>query len=155
MAAPFDAEKADNLQDIEKQFAVAVVEHMIAYEKLISSIPPSKIRLTKVDDMMLAHLVRDFPALVSPENDYAALRVLNEDEMKSVKGKEAWRNYVKEYENLVPDYNFGTLVRTDASGDYAQENTTLVLRAQFFAIEIARNRFGLNDRFHEEAQKNN
>lgn len=29
------------------------------------------------------------------------------------------------YENLVPDYNFGTLVRTDAAGDYAQENTTL------------------------------
>ena len=30
-----------------------------------------------------------------------------------------------QYEKIVPDYNFGTLIRTDSSRDYAQDNTTL------------------------------
>ena len=61
------------------------------------------------------------------------------------------------------DYNFGTLVRIDARGEYSSENTLLgksersikenfslrfllvsVVRVQFYAIEIARNREGHN-----------
>lgn len=56
---------------------------------------------------MLAHLIQDFPDLVSPEGNYAALRVLDEERMKSVKGKEAWRNYVKEV-CCLPDFFFFT-----------------------------------------------
>lgn len=36
------------------------------------------------------------------------------------------------------------------TGDYSPENTTLVPRVQFYAIEIARNRSGLNDGIREK-----
>ena len=39
----------------------------------------------------------------------------------------------------VTKYNF------KAVQDYSEENTTLAIKIQFFAIEIARNRAGLND----------
>ena len=44
----------------------------------------------------------------------------------------------------VNDFNFATLMRLDASGDYSEANTIVVPRAQFIAIEIARNREGFN-----------
>lgn len=51
--------------------------------------PPSRL-----DDVLLAHLGTAFPHLLSKEDNYRNLRILNEDEMKSPKGKEAWRNFV-------------------------------------------------------------
>jgi hypothetical protein len=42
------------------------------------------------------------------------------------------------------DYNFGTLLRLDASQDYSEANSTIVPRIQFLAIEIARNKEGAN-----------
>lgn len=39
----------------------------------------------------------------------------------------------------------GTLIRTDASKEFSPENSILVVRIQFLAIEIARNREGFND----------
>jgi hypothetical protein len=42
----FNAEEAGNMEEIEMQFAVKTVEHLEAYEKLITGIPPSKIKLT-------------------------------------------------------------------------------------------------------------
>jgi hypothetical protein len=38
-----------------------------------------------------------------------------------------------------------TLIRIDSNLDYSEENTTLVPRIQFYAIEIARNKEGKND----------
>lgn len=54
---------------------------------------------------------------------------------------------------LVSDYNFGTLIRTDASDEYTQFNTTFVTRMQFYAYEIARNRRGLNDWIYDKAKE--
>ncbi len=38
----------------------------------------------------------------------------------------------------MPDYNFGTLVRGDATREYAEDNSILVTRVQFYAIEVGR-----------------
>ena len=35
------------------------------------------------------------------------------------------------------DYNFGTLIRRDAARLYGEDNTVLVTRVQFFAIEVS------------------
>lgn len=43
------------------------------------------------------------------------------------------------------NYNFGTLIRKDTRGDYRESNTFIVIRIQFYAFELARNREGLND----------
>jgi hypothetical protein len=45
----------------------------------------------------------------------------------------------------VEDYSFGTLLRADASKEYSEDNSILVTRIQFYAIELARNKEGVND----------
>lgn len=42
------------------------------------------------------------------------------------------------------DFNFATLMRLNSHSDYKEENTIVVPRAQFLAIEVARNREGHN-----------
>jgi len=104
------------------------------------------LRLTKLDDEIYTHLKTDFP-----EFDPAAK--IDEDEMKSKTGKERWRKFLMTYEKKVDDYNFGTMLRADAKGEYEEKETIFVPRMQFYAIEIARNRNGLNDWIFEKAQK--
>ncbi|KAH7413094.1 putative polysaccharide biosynthesis protein [Cadophora sp. MPI-SDFR-AT-0126] len=147
-AAPanFDPETADNLEDIEKQFAVKVVQHMSTYWSILEKVRGSTLRLTKLDDEIYTHLKTDFP-----EFDPAAK--IDEDEMKSKTGKERWRKFLMTYEKKVDDYNFGTMLRADAKGEYEEKDTIFVPRMQFYAIEIARNRNGLNDWIFEKAQK--
>lgn len=48
---------------------------------------------------------------------------LNEEWMKSNEGKTRWRNFIEEYKDKVKDYNFGSLIRTDATDEYSEKNT--------------------------------
>lgn len=84
------------------------------------------------------------------------------------------------YKETVKDYNFGSLIRTDAGDEYSEKNTIFsehlsstfplglglclrhlltdallrtATRIQFYAYEIARNRLGLNAKAHEIAIK--
>jgi hypothetical protein len=137
----FDPENPDNLEDIEKQFAVKAVHQMGAYWSLITAIPPSKLKLTKFDDEIVEKFFEAFPEF----NNKEKLAILNEDELKTKEAKERWRDYIKNFDGKIEDFNFGTLLRKDASDEYSEENTIFVVRIQFYAFELARNRFGLND----------
>ncbi|KAL2024918.1 hypothetical protein VTK56DRAFT_3617 [Thermocarpiscus australiensis] len=145
-ATAFNAEHAENLEDIEKQFAVKVVQHMQTYWAILEKVKGSLLRLTKMDDEIYEHLKRDFP-----EFDPAA--TIDEDEMKSKEGKERWRNFMMAYEKKIDDYNFGTMLRANPKWEYGKDETIFVPRMQFYAIEIARNKLGLNDWIYEQAQK--
>ncbi|KAL1588005.1 hypothetical protein WHR41_03198 [Cladosporium halotolerans] len=143
---PINAENADNFEDIEKQFAVKVVQHMTTYWSILEKMPGSKLRLTKIDDDIHEHFLKEFP-------DYDLKATINEDEMKSKQGKERWRNFINTYEGKVDDYNFGTMLRANPAWEYGEKETIFAVRMQFYAIEIARNRAGLNDWIHEKAKK--
>lgn len=138
--AKFDAEKAENFEDIEKQFAVKAVHQMETYWKLLHLIKGSKLTLTKYDDEIYNTLLEDFPEY----KDAQAAASLNEDDMKSKEGKERWRNFCEKFKHI-DDYNFGTLLRTKSNEEYGEHNTMFALRIQFYAIEIVRNRSGQND----------
>uniref|UniRef100_A0A3Q2DSK2 Polysaccharide biosynthesis domain-containing protein n=1 Tax=Cyprinodon variegatus TaxID=28743 RepID=A0A3Q2DSK2_CYPVA len=56
-----------------------------------------------------------------------------------------WRAFCNQFEGIVEDFNYGTLLRLDCEKDYSEENTIFATRVQFFAVEIARNREGCND----------
>ncbi|KAI1324639.1 polysaccharide biosynthesis-domain-containing protein [Xylariaceae sp. FL0255] len=143
--ANFDAENADNLEDIEKQFAVKAVQHLETYWAILTKVQGSALRLTKIDDDILEHLKTDFP-----EFDPAA--TINEDELKSKENKARWRKFLMAYDKTVDDYSFGTILRTSPNVEYDQNTTIFVPRMQFYAVEIARNRAGLNDWIYEKAQ---
>ncbi|CCC14171.1 unnamed protein product [Sordaria macrospora k-hell] len=57
------------------------------------------------------------------------------------------------YDKKIDDYNFGTLLRASPKTEYGEKETIFVPRMQFYAVEIARNRAGLNDWVYEEAEK--
>ncbi|CAG5178269.1 uncharacterized protein ALTATR162_LOCUS8616 [Alternaria atra] len=145
LGTSINPEETENFEDIEKQFAVKVVQHMETYWKILEKVPGSKLRLTKIDDEIYEHLKKDFP-------EFDASATLNEDDMKSKEGKERWRKFISEYEKKVEDYNFGTMLRASPKMEYSQEGTIFAVRMQFYAIEIARNREGLNDWIYEKAQ---
>ncbi|KAF2201091.1 DUF757-domain-containing protein [Delitschia confertaspora ATCC 74209] len=142
--AQLNPDEAENFEDIEKQFAVKVVQHMETYWNILEHIPGSKLRLTKIDDEIYEHFKKEFP-------DFDASATINEDEMKSKEGKERWRNFINQYEKKVEDFNFGTMLRASPKTEYDQDNTIFAVRMQFYAIEIARNREGLNDWIYEKA----
>ncbi|KAJ6588212.1 DUF757-domain-containing protein [Mycena capillaripes] len=147
---PFDPNTAQNAIEIEKQFAVKAVEQAQTYWNLIEKVDPKELKLTKLDDEIFEHTFKTFPELA--ENNHAKLLKLDEDGMKSPEGKERWRVFIESYKKKVTDYNFGSLIRTDARQEYGENNTIFVTRIQFYAIEIARNRLGLNDAAHELAK---
>jgi hypothetical protein len=119
---------------------------MMTYWSLLSKIKGSSLRLTKLDDEIYTHLQTDFP-------EFDVSKPINEEEMKSPSGKQRWRDFMMKYEKTVKDYNFGTLVRIAPNMEYGEKETMFVPRMQFYAIEIARNKKGLNDWVYEEAQK--
>lgn len=150
-AAPpnnFNAEEADNFEDIEKQFAVKTVHHMLTYWSILERMPGSKLRLTKHDDAIYEHFTAMFP-----EIDVGG--TLDEDAMKSKEGKEKWRKFIKEYEDgekKIEDFNYGTMLRRNPSTEYGEHESMFAVRMQFYAIEIARNRKGLNDWVFEKSK---
>ncbi|KAK6461203.1 hypothetical protein DFJ63DRAFT_219143 [Scheffersomyces coipomensis] len=140
MATQFDADNAENLEDMEKQFAVKAVMQAETYWGLLEKIPGSRLKLTKHDDEIFEQFLTDFPEFKEPKN----VAIISEAEMKSVTGKARWRAFCDKFQDI-EDYNFGTLLRSSASDYYTQEGTIFAVRIQFYAIEIARNRYGLND----------
>ena len=120
---------------------------MLTYWSILEKTKGSKLRLTKHDDDIYEHFKREFP-------DYDPAGIINEDEMKSGEGKERWRKFIAEYEKKVDDYNFGTMLRKSAKSEYSEEDTIFAVRMQFYAVEIARNREGLNDWIYEKSHLN-
>ncbi|KAJ7048396.1 DUF757-domain-containing protein [Mycena amicta] len=163
---PFDPNNAQNLIDIEKQLRswkngwqdqiadqvhagsrVKAVEQAQTYWNLIEKVAPSELKLTKIDDEIYEDTLATFPELA--ENDHARLIQIDEDWMKEPRGQGA---LARLHRAKVKDYNFGSLIRTDAKQEYGEKNTIFVTRIQFYAFEIARNRLGLNDDAHELAK---
>ncbi|KAI0274502.1 polysaccharide biosynthesis-domain-containing protein [Russula aff. rugulosa BPL654] len=151
MAGTFDPNQAQNLAEIEKQFAVKAVEHAQTYWNLLEKIPPRSLKLTRYDDEIFEHTLRDFPEYAAAP--HTGLIKLDEEWMKSKEGKERWRTFIEAYKNKIADYNFGSLIRADATKEYSETNTIFVTRIQFYAIEISRNRLCLNDAAHEVAKE--
>ncbi|KAK5788815.1 hypothetical protein VI817_009773 [Penicillium citrinum] len=131
---------------MEKQFAVKAVEHLMTYWAILEKVKGSQLRLTKMDDEIHESFKKEFP-------DFDPAATINEDDMKSKAGKEKWRNWVNQFEKKIEDFNFGTIIRTRADAEYDQDTTIFGVRMQFYAVEIARNRAGLNDWIYERNQK--
>ncbi|KAL8811186.1 MAG: hypothetical protein Q9200_001997 [Gallowayella weberi] len=142
--ASLDPEQAENFEDMEKQFAVKAVQHMTTYWAILEKLKGSQLRLTKIDDEIYDHFKKDFP-------EFDAAETIDEDQMKSKEGKERWRNFMMVYEKKIDDYNFGTMLRANPKFEYGEKETIFAMRMQFYAIEIARNRQGLNDWVYEQA----
>ncbi|XP_030764515.1 protein PBDC1-like [Sitophilus oryzae] len=131
------ADEFENDQSVEALWAMKAYEHAEIYFNILCSVDPKILRLTPQDDLIYKLFREEFPDL--------KIDIIIESELKSTKEKAKWRPFCERFKNIVEDYNYGTLLRSDASSDYSEENTMLVTKIQFFAVEIARNREGIND----------
>lgn len=105
--------------------------------QILCSVDPKLLHLTPFDDTIYKIFRESFPKL--------DVNIIDEDKMKSYLGKEKWRTFCEKFRTVVEDYSYGTLLRADASKNYDAQNSILVTRIQFYAIELARNREGIND----------
>ncbi|CAF0706639.1 unnamed protein product [Brachionus calyciflorus] len=140
-----DAQNYVNDPQIELQWAMKAFQHAEIHYNLLCAIDSKMLKLTKIDETIYAEFRQHFNELPVDKIDV--------DHLKSAESKEKWRPFCESYKEKVEDYNMGTLLRIDAYGDYNEENTTLVPRIQFYAIEIARNREGHNSAIKENFKK--
>jgi hypothetical protein len=98
MTSEFDANRAQNLPEIEKQMAVKCVEHAQTYWNLLEKLDARSLRLTKLDDDIYAHMLDAFPELAEGAAGDAAVGKIDEEEMKSESGKTRWREFIARYE---------------------------------------------------------
>ncbi|XP_071480974.1 protein PBDC1-like [Diadema antillarum] len=125
-----------NNEEVEMAWAMQAYHHAETYFNLVSSVDSRQLRLTKHDDELYKHFRHDFPDM--------NIEVLQVDELKSDTAKRKWRPFCNHFDGTIKDFNFGTLLRLDCKSGYTEENTVFVTRVQFFAVEVARNREGLN-----------
>nr|XP_020768653.1 protein PBDC1-like isoform X1 [Odocoileus virginianus texanus] len=135
-ALSLPAESYGNDPGIEVAWAMRTMQHAEIYYKLISSVDPQFLKLTKVDDQIYSEFRENFKNL--------RIDILDPEELKSETAKEKWRPFCLKFDGIVEDFNYGTLLRLNCSQGYTEENTIFAPRIQFFAIEIARNREGYN-----------
>lgn len=109
---------------------------MLLFLQLLCSVDPKLLKLTPFDDQLYQTFREDFP-------DFNIQKVTEED-IKTPQAKAKWRAFINKFDKL-EDFSYGTLMRSDASVDFGPHNSVLVVRVQFLAIEIARNREGCND----------
>lgn len=134
-----DPSKLGNTSQIEYAWAIKTHRHAEVYMKIIKTVDPAKIKLTNFDDIIYRQYKRLFKDV--------RIDVLQDDDFKTKDAKNKWRPFCEKFKGKIEDYNFGTLIRRDCSEEYSEENCFVVPRIQFIAIELARNKMGLN-KFH-------
>jgi len=135
-----DPSKLGNDPNVELIWAEKAFKHAETYYKVLTvTKDKKKMRLTKIDDDIYGHFRRVFETL--------DVKVVDEAKLKSESEKSKWRGFCNNYERHpdIKDFNYGTLLRASSRGDVSPDNTIIVPRIQFLAIEIARNREGAND----------
>ena len=149
LSDPTAAAELGNDPALERNWATTAGRHAETYYRLLTSLPDhSKLRLTAIDQTLYSHFRAIFPSL-----DVGRL-----SESESLKGRdvlERWRQYCQSYvgNDKLKDYNFGCLLRLDASGSYDdRDNVVIVPKVQWLAIEIARNREGKNRAVRRQRQ---
>jgi len=130
-------EEYGNDERVEALWAIKAMEHAEVYFNILCSVDPKVLKLSKHDDEILAAFREKFP-----EMDVTLLD--EQRDLKSPQMKEKWRQFCNEFKH-VEDFSFGCLLRLDSAGEYSEENSSLVSKIQFYAVEIARNRAGCND----------
>ena len=131
------SEEFGNDERVEALWAMKAYEHAEVYFNILCCVDPSQIpRLSPCDDEIYTAFRKEFPDM--------KVDVL--DEMKDLKSdamKKLWRQFCEAHKH-VEDYSFATLLRLDSSGEYEEQNSVIVTKIQFYAIELARNREGHN-----------
>ncbi|KAI6241206.1 Protein PBDC1 [Aphelenchoides fujianensis] len=129
------AEKYENDPNVEMQWAMEATRKAKIHTQLLLNSDSRLLKLCKDDDRIASDFRAAFPDLAVQEIAVEDLKGANIDK---------WRSFCSNLQD-VKDYNFGSLLRLRADRSYSDENTVLVPYVIFLAIEVTRNREGVNE----------
>uniref|UniRef100_A0AC35F443 Polysaccharide biosynthesis domain-containing protein n=1 Tax=Panagrolaimus sp. PS1159 TaxID=55785 RepID=A0AC35F443_9BILA len=132
-----DPEKYINDPNVEIAWAMKAAERAGVHMNILLSVDTNKLKLTKDQAEIYEKFRELFPNLNAEK--------VTEEELKG-DNKAIWAEFCECF-NFIEDYNLGSIMRIDASGVYNSENTVLVPKIIFLAIEGARNIEGINEKF--------
>ncbi|CAG5105128.1 Oidioi.mRNA.OKI2018_I69.chr1.g1859.t1.cds [Oikopleura dioica] len=115
--------KINTLNDDGTEWLPKAFQQAQVHMKLLLSLGPSKIKFSPLDEKIYESFRNAFP-------DF----------------DDKWINWMDQFKNDIKAFDSKSLLRKNPEGDYSSQNTTFCLRAQFLAIEIARNKEGLNQK---------
>ncbi|CAL2027476.1 hypothetical protein CAEBREN_10241 [Caenorhabditis brenneri] len=133
-----DACKYVNDESIEMAWAMKAGERAEVHMNLIMRCDTKVLRLNKHQDLILTAFRKSFPDLDVVEVTTSLL--------KDNGAKEIWREFCEQFKETVDDYSMGTLMRCHAAKAYSPDNTVVVPRIIYLAIEMARNVEGVNEK---------
>lgn len=119
------AENAENLEEIEKQWAVKAMHHAETYFNLLTKVDGAKLRLTKIDDEIYEDFVNHFPHL-----NVASLDEMNDFKTEDAKAK--WREFIMKWVLCLSGSGLILLTQSHPSDMRTRSRTTiLVLSSEF------------------------
>uniref|UniRef100_A0A8R1DSZ7 Polysacc_synt_4 domain-containing protein n=1 Tax=Caenorhabditis japonica TaxID=281687 RepID=A0A8R1DSZ7_CAEJA len=133
-----DGDKYVNDESIEMAWAIKAGERSEVHMNLIMRCDTKSLRLNKHQDSILAAFRESFPDLNVEEVTPSLL--------KDNGAKEKWREFCEKFKEIVDDYSLGTLMRIHAAKAYSPDNTVVVPRIIYLAVEMARNVEGVNEK---------
>ena len=122
---------------IERQWAEKAYKHAETYEKMLSIYKDKrKLKLTPIDDEIYTHFRRVFPDL--------NIRAMDHTDAVVQRLRPKWMEFIRTYKDNtnINDYTFGTLLRKNSQLPVDPDNTVLVTRMVFLAVEIAEKQRG-------------
>ncbi|KAI6203080.1 Vacuolar protein sorting-associated protein 51-like protein [Aphelenchoides besseyi] len=137
-------DKYINDPSVEIQWAISSTNKAKIHTNLLLNSNTRQLKLCKDDDRIAELFRSTFPDL--------QIKEITVDDLKG-SNLEKWRSFCMSL-NDVKDFNFGALLRLRADRSYTDENTVVVPYVIFLAIEIARNREGVNEDCKSSMQEN-
>ncbi|KAI6178391.1 Vacuolar protein sorting-associated protein 51-like protein [Aphelenchoides besseyi] len=137
-------DKYINDPSVEIQWAISSTNKAKIHTNLLLNSNTRQLKLCKDDDRIAELFRSTFPDL--------QIKEITVDDLKG-SNLEKWRGFCMSL-NDVKDFNFGALLRLRADRSYTDENTVVVPYVIFLAIEIARNREGVNEECKSSMQEN-
>ncbi|GFV86380.1 protein PBDC1 [Trichonephila clavipes] len=144
MAIPIELLKEYEEHDPERRlfastehWAEKIIDHTKIYDNLITSVPLKDLKLTPQNDVIYDRFMEDFP-------DFN-LDNISKNDYSSDTCMQKWKDFIRRNIELIEEPAAATLIRVDCSKGYTPKNLVMVRRLEFLALEIARNKLGLND----------
>uniref|UniRef100_A0A0N5BKU5 Polysacc_synt_4 domain-containing protein n=1 Tax=Strongyloides papillosus TaxID=174720 RepID=A0A0N5BKU5_STREA len=132
-----------NDPSIELAWAMKASERASIHQNLLLSCDTKTLKLNKNQDDIYKSFREIFPDL--------NIEMVTEEQLKG-DNKKKWHDFCESFKEI-DEYNMGALLRMDVKTIYSPDNTIIVPRIQFLAIEAARNIEGLNDKYKESISR--
>ncbi|VDM97101.1 unnamed protein product [Thelazia callipaeda] len=129
-----------NDPSVEVSWALEAAERARIHMSLLLTCNTEELRLHENEDAIYEKFREVFPEM--------KIEKVTDVELKG-KNNKFWFEFCEHFKDDVADYNLATIMRIRVNGAYSECNTIIVPKIIFLAIEIARNRECLNEKYKE------